>query len=49
MFGVARDYSRGDNPLTFPEPRLYVDGSSWVWDFAVSQAAASEDRDPHDD
>ncbi|MFD9895110.1 hypothetical protein ACFWY9_37690 [Amycolatopsis sp. NPDC059027] len=49
MFGVPRDYGQGENPLTFPEPRLYVDGSSWVWDFAVKQAAASFDRDPDDE
>ncbi|WP_158894300.1 hypothetical protein [Amycolatopsis anabasis] len=45
MFGVPRDYGVGDNPLAFPEPRLYVDGQSWVWDFAVSSAAAGSDQE----
>ncbi|MCK2245240.1 MULTISPECIES: hypothetical protein [unclassified Crossiella] len=45
MFGVPRNYSAGQNPLTLPEPRLYVDDSSWVWEFAVSSMAAEDDRE----
>ena len=44
MFGVPLDYAEGFDPLTCPEPRLYVDGSSWTWGFAVSQAAAYDDQ-----
>lgn len=29
-------YHGGDNPWHFP--RLYVDGSSWLWEFALSSA-----------
>ncbi|WP_409461737.1 ABC transporter C-terminal domain-containing protein [Amycolatopsis sp. GA6-003] len=49
MFGVPRDYAEGGDPLMFPEPRLYVDGSSWVWDFAVGNAAAYFDRNLDDE
>ncbi|OAP24491.1 MULTISPECIES: recombinase family protein [Amycolatopsis] len=48
MFGVPRDYAEGGDSLMFPEPRLYVDGESWVWDFAVGIAAAYFDRNPDD-
>ncbi|MCG3755865.1 hypothetical protein [Amycolatopsis sp. Poz14] len=48
MFGVPRDYAEGGDALMFPEPRLYVDGESWVWDFGVGIAAAYFDRNPDD-
>jgi hypothetical protein len=49
MFGVSRDYAEGGNPLGFAESRVYLDGSSWVWDFVVSSAAAYFDRNPDDE
>lgn len=49
MFGVSRDYAEGGNPLGFAESRVYVDGSSWAWDFAISSAAAYFDRNPDDE
>lgn len=40
MFGVSLDYAEGGDPPGFAEPRVYVDDSSWVWDFAVPNARA---------
>lgn len=35
--------AKGQNIWNFP--RLYVDGSSWVWKFAVSQLKAAPESD----